>query len=359
MNYNFYLIIPPGMETIALQEFKEKWQIHFPDINLPQSNISLGGIEVETTLEQGLCLNYILKIPGRILLRLDRFKCRDFPKLFNKLKKTPWNNYLLGQIPTIKSSSKKSRIFDSRKIEKTANDAITTYYKGQPPKKKSMEKIDSAPEMTIYLRFDDDICTVAVDTSGERLHKRGQKTLVGVAPLRENLAAGMVYFFKQNAPDITDLIDPMCGSGTTLIEAFEFYKIIKGRAFAFEFFPSFKELPKIKDSKKVLFENFMGMDKDPNIIEAAKKNSKDISFLEQDLFTGESHISMSGVIFNPPYGKRIKLETKLEDMAQRAQEKFAPKMLGILVPESIHFALKAKKTLSFSNGGIKVKFYLL
>jgi len=359
MDHKFYLIIPPGMEPIALKELKEKWPLHFPSIPFPQVDVSLGGIELESTLEIGLSLNYILKIPGRILYRLDSFKCRDFPKLFNKLKKMPWNNYLLGQIPNIKSSSKKSRLFDSRKIEKTVEDALKAYYRGQPPKKKSLEKIDRAPEMSIYLRFEADFCSLAIDTSGQRLHKRGKKTHVGVAPLRENLAAGLVYFFKLNTSGINHLIDPMCGSGTFLIEARDFYKINKDRDFAFEYFPFFKGLEKPCDSEKILFTNFSGMDHDPKIIEAAQNNCLEISFTVEDLFSGESDLVGPGVIFNPPYGKRIKLEKKLEDMATRAKEKFSAKVVGILVPESIPFSLRPKKELSFSNGGINVKFYLL
>lgn len=359
MDHKFYLIIPPGMEQLALSELNEKWQLHFPDIGIPQSNITLGGIEIETTLELGLSLNYILKIPGRILYRLDSFKCRDFPKLFNRLKKIPWNKYLLGQIPQIKSSSHKSRVFDSRKVEKTVRDALNTYYKGQPPKKKVLEKVESAPLMSIYLRFDEDICSLAVDTSGERLHKRGQKTFVGAAPLRENLAAGLVYFYKQNFPQINYLVDPMCGSGTFLIEAKEFYHTNIDRDFAFEYFPSVKDVPKLEDLNKHLFDNFLGMDMDPKIIEAAKANSENISFVVEDLFTGKSEVEGVGVIFNPPYGKRLKLEHKIEDMALKAQEKFSAGVVGILIPEAIPFSLKAKKVLAFSNGGIKVKFYLL
>jgi len=348
------------METLALEELQEKWALHFPESTFPQANISLGGVEVMTTLELGFSLNYILKIPGRILLRLDSFKCRDFPKLFKKLKKIPWNNYLLGQIPIIKSSSKKSRIFDSRKIEKTAQDAIKAYYLGQAPKKKSLEKLKNAPEMSIFLRIEDDTCLLSLDTSGERLHRRGLRTLIGAAPLRENLAAGMVYFLKKNAPiDLAYLIDPMCGSGTLLLEALEFYKTVTTRKFAFEYFPLKTNLPILKIPDITLFKNYIGMDKDPSVIEAAKSNQPNVKFITEDLFSGVSTLENAGIIFNPPYGKRIELDKSIDEIMKRVKEKFSPKIIGILIPEETPKSFKAKNVLSFSNGGIRVKFYLL
>jgi len=216
MTYKFFLIIPPGFESLAKDELQEKWSIHFPTIALPTMDLTAGGISLETELPIGASLNLILKIPTRILLRLETFKCRDFPKLFNKVIKLNWNSYLLGKLPEINSTSKSSRIFDSRKIEKCFHDGIKEFYKRQPPKKKNLEK--EGPLFSLFVRFEDDECTISIDTSGDPLFKRGVKTLTSKAPIRENLAAGLLYFLKKES-SIETLIDPMCGSGTFLFES--------------------------------------------------------------------------------------------------------------------------------------------
>ena len=83
----FFIVIPPGFEELAKNELIYKWQAYFPKDQLPQIRLTTGGVEFETQINLGLYLNYILKIPNRILIRVDEFRCRDFPKLFKKLQK--------------------------------------------------------------------------------------------------------------------------------------------------------------------------------------------------------------------------------------------------------------------------------
>lgn len=367
MDNKFFLIIPLGFESLAKDELLEKWTLHFPEMAPPALEIIPGGISLETDLVIGASLNLILKIPTRILLRLDTFKCRDFPKLYNKVIKLNWNTYLLGKLPEINATSKASRIFDSRKIEKCFHDGILEYYKRQPPKKKNLEK--NGPLFSLFIRFENDECTISVDTSGEALFKRGIKTLVSKAPLRENLAAGLLYFLKKELKtEIETLIDPMCGSGTFLFESQAFFDLNNKRKFDFEFFPLFEKLklPALKNSHKGLFSNHLGFDIDEKIISSAEKNlegfsSSNISFAKRDLFSKEMpKESPNVVIVNPPYGIRIDIKEDLgpyfKKIIQKIKETYSPNLLGIIIPSDIK--IKLGKKLSFKNGGIKVNFWV-
>lgn len=362
MTYKFFLIVPPGFESLAKDELQEKWSIHFPTITLPTMDLTAGGISLETELPIGASLNLILKIPTRILLRLETFKCRDFPKLFNKVIKLNWNSYLLGKLPEINSTSKSSRIFDSRKIEKCFHDGIKEFYKRQPPKKKSLEK--EGPLFSLFVRFEDDECTISIDTSGDPLFKRGVKTLTSKAPIRENLAAGLLYFLKKES-SIETLIDPMCGSGTFLFESKTFYELNNKRKFDFAFFPLFEKLklPELNNSGGHLFKDNLGFDIDEKIIDTAKKNLQglNVSFAKRDLFSKEiSKESPNIVIVNPPYGIRIDIKEDLgpyfKKVIQKIKETYSPKLLGIIIPSDVQF--KLGKKLAFKNGGIKVNFWV-
>lgn len=367
MTNKFFLIIPPGFESLAKDELLEKWTRHFPSIPSPSLEMVSGGISLEADLPIGFSLNLILKIPTRVLLRLETFKCRDFPKLFNKVIKINWNIYLLGKLPEINSTSKSSRIFDSRKIEKCFHDGINEFYKRQPPKKKYLET--EGPLFSLFIRFEDDECTISIDTSGEALYKRGNKTLTSKAPIRENLACGLLYFIKKELKTpIETLIDPMCGSGTFLFESQSFYELNNRRKFDFEFFPLFEKLklPTLDTSGGYLFKENLGFDIDEKMVDTAKKNLhalniSGISFSKRDIFSDQDQKeSPNVVILNPPYGFRIDikedLETYFKKIIQTIKRNYSPKILGILIPADIK--IKLGKKLSFKNGGIKVNFWV-
>jgi putative N6-adenine-specific DNA methylase len=357
----FFLVIPPGFETLALEELQEKWTIHFTG-PLPPNEIKPGGIDLETDLSQGMALNLILKIPTRILLRIDSFKCRDFPKLFKKVIKLNWNNYLLGKVPEINSTSKNSRIFDSRKIEKCFHDGILEHFKRQPPKKKNLEKGLNAPLFSIFVRFENDECLISIDSSGDPLYKRGIKTLSSIAPIRENLAAALLYFLKKNLKNNTEiLIDPMCGSGTFLLESANFYGLNNQRNFDFKYFPLMEKIifPNFSPKKLGLFKKHLGFDIDEKMLKNANSNLEGLgaTLAKRDIFSKVSDKeSPNVVIVNPPYGKRIKEVPNFKKLIQTIKENYSPNLLGIIVPSEIH--LNLGKKISFKNGGFKVNFWV-
>ena len=361
--YDFFIIVPNGLEKLAYQELLDK---HGP----VEANLVKGGIELSLELHQGLALNYLLKIPNRVLLRVQSFKCRDFPKLFNKLKKVPWNHYISKEPTQIHVSSKNSRIFDSRKIEKTFHDAFKAYRKGNPQKGKFL---DRPRNCDIFFRFIDDQCTISINTSGERLHKRGIKVQNSVASLRENLAAAMFAHCKNfYEGEIKTLFNPMSGSGTLLLEAALFNQLNNQRDFDFIHFPLFNHQKSEISSPELKSYELIGLDQSQAAQKAFKSNfshaNLNAEFIDADFFKepSSSFPSVDLTLINPPYGKRLKTEGEKVDLFNRcirACEKWGhPQMMGIVGPQEFIKKINIPKNyqdlewLKFENGGIPVIF---
>ena len=372
----FFLIYPLNLEDLGARELKEKINLFLPNEAITIHQLA-GGIEVECSIRTGFLLNHILRSPTRILMRVSEFKCRDFPKLYQKISKINWSHLLLGIEPQIETSSINSRLFDSRKIEKAAVDGVLEFYRRQPPKKKYQELAKSKVSEDlpkIFLRFNNDVCTVSIDCTGKRIHLRDEKILTGHAPIRESLAYLLLTELEKSINiDINTctLIDPMCGSGTFLLEAKNKYNISSNRSFAYQNMPIAMNdnltLPQAFEQPKYLFANLVGFDIDEKIVDQATKNLVDIKIKKDDLFSSTLHnYSKAVVITNPPYGIRIgsNINAKFfENIILEIEKKFRASFLGIIIPDEFNINLPRNCQLinkrSFSNGGIPVSFYVL
>ncbi len=374
--FKFFIVLPLNLESLGLAELKEKHAFFLSDEPCQILSLVNGGIEIECSLRMGFSLNYILRTPTRILLRITEFKCRDFPKLFNKISKLNWSQWMIGQNPEVLASSKNSRMFDSRKIEKAIQDGILSSYRHRPIKKKYLDKlIDSNKDLLpkIYFRVVDDNCTLSIDTTGERLHLRGEKKLNALAPIRENLAALLLIELNQYIIDFPyTLIDPMCGSGTFLYESLSTYSISMNRDFSFNYLPIFMEdkilLPKLQSSKNLRVQTHIGFDINADVVKLAKQNIGNLEIFIEDLFfSKKQQRENSIVIVNPPYGIRIGSNINSDyyiKIITAIRNKFSPKLLAIIIPIEFsfnpsekEFSILSKKF--FQNGGIDVCFYVV
>ena len=377
----FYIIYPLGLSDLGLLELKEKWILHYPDQNLDIVSVDEGGILINVTTLQGFSLNHILRSPTRILLRVAEFKARDFPKLFNKISKLPMKHLLIGQTPEVEASATNSKLFDSRKITKAIQDGVLESYRKQPVKKKYLDHFEANKESDlpkIYYRAVDDVISLSIDTTGELLHKRGDKIFTGLAPIRESLASLLLAALTHGLDKRPyTLIDPMSGSGTFLIEAHDAYKINNERPFAYQHFPlwidynlkkQFSEGLKSKSNPK--FEKYLGFEINEDVVAMAKKNTdgKNIQIKKADLFSkGETLSGENLVVINPPYGLRVgeKSDINLDfykKVIQVIREKYRPIRLGIIIPEEYHYIPPSKDLvarLPFKNGGLPVNFFIL
>lgn len=358
--HQFFLVTPIHFEEIAAAELKMK----APDITF---TVVKGGIEFETTVDFGVELNYHLKIPTKILLRVGQFKARDFPKLYNSLLKLPWRLYIRQEIPEFHVSCQKSRLMNTDRIADVAKDSFIRFNQMYPAKARSKDQPPTV--QSVYLRFVDDTCTASIDTSGERLHKRSYREFTGHAPIRENLAAGIVLFTFQQLLErnSSTLIDPMCGTGTILAEAKTFFESNLTRGFNFEDFPSYRpSLKPLAYESHFPWKEFIGFDIDSTVIKTNREQLKDflIKFTVKDAYSSEG-VPNSVLILNPPYGKRISIAGNPKDyftsLIEHLAKTYIPKALGILVPQDIPTPkVKGykKQVLLFKNGGIDIAYTL-
>jgi putative N6-adenine-specific DNA methylase len=359
----FYLIISPGLTGIASEELKVKSKLY--NFNYKIINSDHGGIELQMEFSEGLRLNYLLKIPTRILWRLGTFTASNVPTMLKKMQEISWEKFLFSTTSlNFKVTAKTSRLYHRELIEETALKAINKYLKGQPPTKNTLN-LQTSP--TVFMRLEDDVCTVSIDTSGEALYKRGLKTKNTEAPLRENFAAAILFAIKKTE----NLLDPMCGSGTFLLEAKTFFTPVTTRPFDFESFPQYlkikSRLKKFPAVSETLFNTVLGSDISGKNILAAKENlatiASDVALVDKDFFKEKSLPGDSTLVMNPPFDVRINYKKQQNTFLVELHEKIlelAPKQAVLILPDAqSHFLQNHdshwRKIFGFSHGGLKVQ----
>ncbi len=397
----FFISTPPGFEKLVIQEMRQAWphlvtQDKTPNNHVfPEIKVTKGGLEFEADLALAVQFNVFLKIANRILLRVDSFRARDFSHLFNKARKRPWGNWLRQGPLEVHASASQSRLGNEKRIIETLREALRDFDEHQ-----NLPAAKWEINQSVFVRAEKDLFELSVDTSGEHLHKRGFRTYVGVAPLRETLAAGILKFLLTGLSDEEinkfTLFDPMAGAGTFVLEAATLFAPLAKRRFAFE---NFKVTPawvnnaigsirarklKASDGVRSAFRKFVGMDEDTGVLEALKKNVSSICLEMNDLgsmkgenidvealqgsfwefTTGELKAKLGDQLFvvvNPPYGKRIKVEDPdyFEKLVDRISE-LDPKRTAMILPRGQTIQTrKSVRKLDFENGGIPVTCWVI
>jgi putative N6-adenine-specific DNA methylase len=365
VSYQLFLVIPPGLEDLALKEVELKCPVTTP------VQVHKGGLELNADLDWIVKAHTQLKIPTRILMRLSTFKVRDFPKLYQKFVNFKWNEYLSHPEPQWEISCAKSRIMHTGRIEETVKKALTEAMRKQPLGK-DWEKKKYSPQ-TFYIRLVDDDLTLSLDLSGDPLYKRGLQTIKGEAPIRENFAAAFAFEILNDLKTPVTLIDPMCGSGTLLTEALTFYRPLHLRKFSFEEAPFFKgKLVRLDAVTTTLPVNKgLGFDLNGELlgkVERELDSTLPITFKTQDSLIKPFGVDDSVILCNPPYGERIQIQGKRGSFLKDAWNKFMqddrPLRFGWVLPSDMDdlfskpngYKMKTKRHLK--NGGMAVTFWI-
>jgi putative N6-adenine-specific DNA methylase len=375
----FFLSVPPAFIDLAAMELRY-WVSYLAKDNafdLSSLQILRDGLQVQLPLGIGYDLNHYLKIPNRILLRRDEFRVRDFPKLYNRLRRINWGPFCTGESIQWHVSTHGSRLSIKTKIKETCEKAYTAYRKAQPAGKPTHSQ-----SQNIFIRLVDDNCTVSIDTSGEHLHRRGYRQWVTEAPLRENLAAAvllkMIAVEGRPAVPVT-LIDPMMGSGTILAEAALLSLPSPRRDFSFLHFKGafrYQSSP-LLNPKDPLVENLYGGDRDAKAVDACRHNLQNLSIQnvqwsihQQDLLKTNQMIMPENrplwLACNPPYGKRLESQwsdrktlQQLKLFIKKSSEHWQPNLMAWVLPcieehglTPVGYDLISRT--NFKNGGIPV-----
>lgn len=263
--------------------------------------------------------NMWLRCAERVHLKIAEFEARSFDELFENTKKINWAKYIPfgGQFPVAKASSIKSKLYSTPDIQSIVKKAVV-----ESLKKSYLETgliKEDKEKYPIYVFIHKDKVTLTIDTTGVALHKRGYRERANKAPIRETLAAGIMYLTPWRAG--RTLVDPLCGSGTLLIEAAMMgINMAPGinRDFISEKWRTIdkqiwwdvrREAYDLMDEEKEF--KIYGYDIDKDVIEIAKENaeiagvSDYIEFRVGDATEFTSDEEYGFIVTNPPYGERL------------------------------------------------------
>jgi len=288
-------------------------------IELGADNLRIGRrmVSFEGNLELLYKANFHCRTALRILKPIAYFKAQNPDEVYEQIKKLDWSKFLpekkVFAIDTVVYSE---TFTHSKFVAYRAKDAIVDYFTEQEKPRPSV-RINN-PDLQLHLHISHNDCTLSFDSSGESLHKRGYRTEGGEAPLNEVLAAGMIL--KTGWKGETPFVDPMCGSGTLLIEAALIaLNIAPGvfrDQFAFEKWDDFDaelfEQVSSDDSREKAFQfKCYGSDSSREAIASAAKNMKNaglsryIDLKIQSLQQITENPGKGILIANPPYGERL------------------------------------------------------
>ena len=358
--FEIFLVVPPGLEPVLEAEARSK--------GFDVQGVSKGGVSLKGHWEDIWRANLQLRGATRVLVRLASFPAVHLSQLDKKARKLPWGDWLKGDVPfRVDATCSKSKIYHQRAASERISKAITDTI-GAP--------LSEEADLKIKLRIDRNLCTLSIDTSGEPLHKRGHKQALNKAPMRENLAALFLGACGYNGDE--PVYDPMCGSGTFVIEAAEIAMGLtpgRSRDFAFESLGSFdpKRVEALKERPaRPTHMRFFGSDRDTGAIKMAGQNAERAGVAEITQFEGKpiSDIAppteqLGLLIVNPPYGGRIGNKKPLFGLYASFGEVVKTRFKGWRVGMVTSEASLAKATgLKWSDtgpridhGGIGVKLY--
>ena len=263
--------------------------------------------------------NLSLRTAIKILKPISSFRLVSEQELYQHIYNMPWEEYLSenGSL-AINATVHSLRFKHSQYIALKTKDAIVDRFRDQKGVRPNIDL--RFPDLKINIHIDNNRCTVSLDSSGESLHRRGYKTATNIAPINEVLAAGLIMLSGWDGQ--SDFRDPMCGSGTMLIEAAmiacNIPPNLMRKEFAFERWQDWdvELFEKIESSLVSKTRDFhfkiSGFDKSPSAVRKALDNVKNahleefISIKHEDFFkTKKGEDTPLHMVFNPPYGERL------------------------------------------------------
>jgi putative N6-adenine-specific DNA methylase len=364
-DFEIFMVTAPGFEAVLCAEAEAK--------GFRQATAVKGGVTAIGGWPDVWRANLEMRGATRVLARIAEFRAFHLAQLDKRARRVAWKEILRSDKPfRVEASCKASRIYHqgaaAQRIEKAIRETL-----GAP--------VSPEAEICIKVRIEDDLCTISVDTSGESLHKRGHKEAVAKAPMRETLAA---LFLQQCGYDGTEpVLDPMCGSGTFVIEAAEIAAGLKpgrSRHFAFEQLATFdrKAWQRLRETCRRAASDvpglrFYGSDRDAGAIEMSRANAERAGVAALTEFRQHAISDLAApdgppglVIVNPPYGTRIgdkkPLYALYQSLGRTLVAGFAGWRVGLITTDA---SLAEATSLPFaqaigpvSHGGLRVTLFL-
>ncbi len=361
-HFEIFLATAPGLEAVLYEEVRS---LRFRAVKQVA-----GGVTVDGDWRDAWRANLEVRGANKILARIDRFRVFHLDELAKRARRVAWDEVLRSDIPfRVEATCRTSKIFHSGAAAQRIADAIRDTLRAP---------LADDAAVTIMARIENDVCTISVDTSGELLHKRGFKVAVNKAPMRETFAA--LFLRACGYSGAEPVVDPMCGSGTFVIEAAEIAAGLKPgreRVFAFEQLATFDrgawdEMRRATTPTTPSI-RFHGSDRDAGAIEMSRANAERAGVAHLTTFAQVAIGDLTPpdglpglVIVNPPYGARIgdreRLHALYRALGRTLRTRFSGWRVGLITNES---ALARATELPFkppgppvNNGGLRVTLYV-
>lgn len=361
---NLFAIVAPGLETACAAELTE--------LGMADIAVVSGGVAFTGRLADLYRASLHLRIASRLVVRFARFRCRDFPELYRHGFRLPWGRFVRPDTPlTFRVTCRNSRLMHTGRVAETLSAAAD-----RALGRDSRVAAEGEGQL-LLVRIVDDVVELSVDSSGELLHRRGHRTQVAAAPLRETLAAGVLRLLGWRGDE--PLADPLCGTGTFLLEG---ALLATGKApglertFAFMTWPGYRpglwrQLgDEARRAERPCPVAITGGDVDAAALAAARDNLAQAGLsaavtLQQCRLAGQPvHAGRGLVVCNPPYGKRLVTAEPLEDyfakLGRELQRAYPGWRKALLAPEpqlARATGLPLREVAVVDNGGLKVGLY--
>nr|WP_317632358.1 THUMP domain-containing protein [uncultured Flavobacterium sp.] len=316
--------------------------------------------------------NLALRTALKILKPIKQFKVTDERSLYTGIQSVDWSTFINENQTFVVDVTMYSDVFNnSQFVALKAKDAVVDQFREKTGKRPSIDK--DFPDLKINIHIDRETCSIALDSSGESLHQRGYRSATNIAPINEVLAAGILLLSGWDGKG--DFMDPMCGSGTILIEAAmiacNIPANVNRKEFAFERWNDWdndlfdKVLDSLLNKTREYHYKMVGYDKAPSAVLKAKDNVENANLSEyiriyNDNFfdsekTSEGPLHM---VFNPPYGERldINLERFYREIGDTLKKKYPNTNAWFITGnlEALKFVgLKPSRKIKLFNGKLE------
>jgi putative N6-adenine-specific DNA methylase len=372
---SFFAATAPGIEDLCRSELLA---LGFAAEDIRVEN---GGVAFSGRVHDGFRANLFLRTANRILMRMTAFSATDFRRLEKHAAGLPWELYLrLDAGCRISVTSRKSRLFHSNAVAERLQAAIEERRRFLGIASSSEHQGGDQPQR-IFARVENDRCVISIDSSGELLYKRGLKSHAAGAPIRETIAAAVLLSAGYRSGD--PLIDPMCGSGTFSIEAAMMGSRIPAgwyRRFAFMAWPCFRETQwrhirrqaaldvRIAEQPFVFasdidadaclhLEDTILAHETAGAVTVSTRNFFDLK--PSDFPIPDARRLDALMVINPPYGRRMALESSdrqfFAAIARKLSADFKGWKVALIIPDR-HLLTHAPPGLrfrSFFHGGLR------
>jgi 23S rRNA G2445 N2-methylase RlmL len=355
----FFATAAKGTEPLLRDELVE--------LGLPRVRADRGGVHFGAEPRDAYRACLWSRIAQRVLEPVADFACPDEDALYAGVKGCDWSRVLdARRTLAIRAACRSSRLTHTQYIAQRSKDAVVDQLRERLGARPSVDR--QMPDVQLFVHLVKDRATVYLDYSGDSLHEHGFRKQQGIAPIKETLAAALVRYSGWDRA--SPLVDPMCGSGTLLLEAGLWAaRRAPGLArpdFGFERWVDFDEtgqnlMRELREEARSLARpldfSLLGSDSDPKALEAARENAEHaglrLHLRLAPLKSAMPSADHGGFVTNPPYGERLNRGASASEELGACLRRFAGYERALIVPRGFDQPLRADGFLLVFNGAIE------